>query len=162
MLLFSLQTSCSSAHNSLCPIQQKGSGTLIYIGEDCWGHAIAHLPVFIFLFLSTGMHFCKLFTTLDFISAAHWWDNISVPPCSFWRWFPCITPPVSSTFSRTLCGADYPEISSSCLRQDWSCLSQPTCEIQISLSSLLGTAHFLRYTNARRQFTCGLFQTILP
>lgn len=118
--------------------------------------------IYIFLVLPSCMYFCKLFPTLDFISAARWWDNISVPPCSFWRWFPCITPPVSSTSLRTQCGADYPEISGSCLGQDWSCLSQLTSEVQISLSSLFRTAHFLRYTNARRQFTCGIFQTILP
>lgn len=118
--------------------------------------------IYIFLFLYSWMCFCKLFPTLDFTWAAHWWGNISVPLCSFWSWFPCITPSLSSTFLRTQCRADYPEISSSSLRQDSLCLSQPTCEVQISLSSLFRTAHFLRYTNAQRQFTCGLFQTILP
>lgn len=97
--------------------------------------------MYIFLFIPTCKHFCKLFPILDFISTLHSWDNVSVPLGNFIS--------VSSPFMRTWCGGDYPEISGSHLGQGWSCLSQPTWEAQLSLSWLFRTAQFLRYTNAQ-------------
>lgn len=127
--------------------------------QDCQRTYYSSLfSVYIFPFIPTCKHFCKLFPILDFILTVHSWDNVSVPPV------PCggnfIS--VSSTFMKPWCGEDYPGISGSHLRQGWSCLSQPPCEAQISLFWLFRAAQFLRYTNAQWQLTCGLFQTILP
>lgn len=38
--------------------------------------------IYIFLFIPTCIHFCKLFPILYFISTVHSWDNVSVPPIS--------------------------------------------------------------------------------
>lgn len=102
----------------------------------------AHAHVYIFLFFSFSMQFFKFFPT----SAVQCWDIILVPPP--WTHFRGNFTAVSSTFLRIWCGADYLEIFGSCLRQEWSRLSQPTWEVQISLFLVFRVQDILRYTNA--------------
>lgn len=48
--MLSLGTSNGNTPNTVCPIQQKRSGTLIYVGEDRWRRTIARFPPFIYFY----------------------------------------------------------------------------------------------------------------
>lgn len=60
------------------PSSKRGQGTLIYVGEDRWGRTIARSPLFIYFYFFPLACIFANFPILDFISAAHWWNNISV------------------------------------------------------------------------------------